>query len=107
MVCPVFESITVVSGRQLQVTVLAFFLLDYYTVFDEFGNGWWRLAPYWRWGRRNRLLLRRATGQKQAKHQPSFPHALCFPLSCPLVDGNLGYTPPTWTPCEGGQLADG
>jgi hypothetical protein len=33
------------------------FLLDYYAVFDDFGGGWWQLAPY-----RSRLLGC-ATGQ--------------------------------------------
>ena len=68
------------------------FLLDYDTVFDEFGSGWWQLAPYGRRSRRNRLLLRRATGQKQANQQPSFAHAFVFALSRLSVDGNLGYT---------------
>jgi len=51
-------------------------------VFDDFSSGWWQLAPY-----RNRLLGC-ATGQKQAKQQPSFPHAF-FALSGLHVDGNL------------------
>ena len=45
---------------------------------DEFGSGRWQLASYWRWCGRDRLLLRRATGQKQATHQPSSTHALYF-----------------------------
>jgi hypothetical protein len=62
-------------------------------VFDEFGSGWRQLAPYGRRDRRNRLLLRRATGQEQAKYHPSFPHALFSLPGSPRVDGNLGYTP--------------
>jgi hypothetical protein len=54
------------------------FLLNDYAVFDEFGSGWWLLAPDGRRGRGNRLLLRRATSQKKAEYQPGFPHALCF-----------------------------
>lgn len=52
-------------------------------MFDEFGSGWRQLTPYGRRGRRDRLLLRSATGQKQAKHQPSFPHSPLFALSGP------------------------
>jgi hypothetical protein len=66
---------------------------------DEFGGGRRHLTSYRRrYGRRglgcrNRLLLCRTTGQKQAKYQPGFSHAPLFSLClCPLVDGNLGYT---------------
>src|ERR1700680_2392924 len=83
------------------------FLLDHYTVFDEFGKGGWDLAPYWSWSRRNRLLLRRATGQKQAKHQPSFPHALCFPPLVSACRWQSWLHAPTRTHCEGGRLANG
>ena len=54
------------------------FLLDYYTVFDAFRRGWRQLAPYRGWGGRDWLLLRRATGEKQAQYKSKFPHALCF-----------------------------
>lgn len=55
-------------------------LLGDHTVFDNLGGGWRQLASDRRRGGRNRRLFRRAAGQKQAKHQPSFPHAL-FSLS--------------------------
>ncbi len=49
---------------------------------DEFGGGRRHLTSHGRgYGRRssgNRLLLGRATGQKQAKYQPGFSHPLCF-----------------------------
>src|SRR5207249_681338 len=48
-----------------------------YTVFDEFGSGWWHLAPYWKRGRRNRLLLRR-------RNQPEAGKTPAKPSSCPL-----------------------
>ncbi len=74
-------------------------------MFDEFGSGCRHLAPYGRRGCRDRLLPRRATGQKQAEHQPGFPHALCFlSLGRTLVDGDLGYMPRCGYPCEGGRL---
>ena len=87
-------------GVQGQTTAghrVGIFLLDYYAVFDEFGGGWWQLAPYGRRARRNRLLLRRATGQKQAKYQPSFPHALVFALSSPLCRWQSWLHAATWT----------
>jgi hypothetical protein len=59
------------------------FLLEYHTVFDEFGGGWRDLALYGRRGRSNRRLFRRTACQKQAKYQPSFPHALCFRSPAP------------------------
>jgi hypothetical protein len=63
-------------------------LFDHDTVFDEFGGGRGEVAPNGgRRSGRNRLLLRRATCEKQAKHYPSFPHALSvFALTRPLVD---------------------
>ena len=107
LVCPVFDSIKVVTGRQLQVTVLAFFLLDHCTVFDDFGGGWWQLATCWRRGRRHRLLLRRATGQKQVKHQPSYPHALCLRSLVPACRWQSWLHAPMLTRCKGGQQSDG
>jgi hypothetical protein len=50
LVCPVFGSITVVTGRRLQGYCVGIFLLDYYAVFDDFGSSWWQLATYWRRG---------------------------------------------------------
>jgi len=54
------------------------FLCGDYTVFDQLGGGRRLLAPYGGGGGRDRRLFRGTTGQKQAKREYSFPHALCF-----------------------------
>jgi hypothetical protein len=54
------------------------FLCGDNTVFDQLGGGRRLLAPYGGGGGRDRRLFRGATGQKQAKREYSFPHALCF-----------------------------
>ena len=90
VVCPVFESITVVSGRQLQVTVLAFSCLvtTQCSITSEFAGG-------------NSLRMGGAvvaTGffaaqPVRSRHTTSQPFlmSLVVALSRQLVDGNLDY----------------
>lgn len=92
VVCPVFESMRVVAGRQLQVTVLAFSCLTttQCSMTSAAGGGCWLLTgggvP--------------ATGCFFAAHPArsrqttsrAFLMPFVFSLSCPLVDGNLDYT---------------
>jgi hypothetical protein len=93
LVCPVFESITVVTGRQLQVTVLAFscFTTTQCSMSSAIGGGnWLRIGGGVA-----------ATGcffaVQPARSRQNTSQAFLMPfvvaLSCPLVDGNLGYTP--------------
>lgn len=67
-----------VRGQTTASHGVGIFLLQNDTVFNEFGAGGRELAPDGSRGRSDRLLLRRATGQKQTKQKSNFPHALCF-----------------------------
>jgi hypothetical protein len=118
VVCPVFESITVFAGTQLQVTVLAFSCFDITQCSmssADGGGSWLRIGGGVA-----------ATGVFFAAHPASsmqstktvFLMLSVFALSRVLVDGNLGYTPiracnrqagrtslqPTWAPASSVHL---
>jgi len=103
LVCPVFESITVVTGRQLQVTVLAFSCLTttQCSMSSAMGGGsWLRIGGG---VAATGCFFAAQPARSRQNTSQAFLMPFVFALSCPLVDGNLGYTPPTLTPCEMGS----
>lgn len=68
------------------------FLLDYYTMFDEFGSGWRHLAPYGGEAGSPQPAASSPRNRPEAGKTPA-KRSSSFSLSpSPLVDGNLGYT---------------
>jgi len=93
LVCPVFESITVVTSRQLQVTVLAFSCLTttQCSMSSAVGGGiWLRIGSGV--GATGCFFAAQPTRSRQNTSQ-AFLIPFVLARSCPLVDGNLGYTP--------------
>jgi hypothetical protein len=93
VVCPVFESITVLAGTQLQVTVLAFswLTITQCSMSSAVGGGiWLRMG-----GGVAATGCFFAAQPARSRHNTSqeFFIPFVFALPCPLVDGNLGYTP--------------
>ena len=101
VVCPVFESIRVVTARQLQVTVLAFSCLrttQCSMVSAVSGGAWLRMGAGVGAG------VGPAVTGFFGPHPPRIKQAIrpnpsstflmpsVFALSCPLVDGNLDYS---------------
>ena len=92
LVCPVFESITVVTGRQLQVTVLAFscFTTTQCSMSSAIGGGnWLRIGGGV--AATGCFFAVQPARSRQNTNQ-AFLMPFVFALSCPNVDGNLGYT---------------
>ncbi len=92
-VCPVLESITVVTSRQLQVTVLAFSCLTttQCSMSSAVGGGiWLRIGSGV--GATGCFFAAQPTRSRQNTSQ-AFLMPFVLARSCPLVDGNLGYTP--------------
>ena len=93
LVCPVFESITVVTSRQLQVTVLAFSCLTttQCSMSSAVGGGiWLRIGSGV--GATGCFFAAQPTRSRQNTSQ-AFLIPFVLARSCLLVDGNLGYTP--------------
>src|SRR5713226_6121081 len=95
LVCPVLESITVVTSRQLQVTVLAFSCLTttQCSMSSAVGGGsWLRIG-----GGVTATGCFFAAQPARSRHNASqaFLMSFVFAPSRPLVDGNLDYTPQT------------
>jgi hypothetical protein len=93
VVCPVFESITVFTGRQLQVTVLAFSCLTttQCSITSALGGGiWLRIG-----GGVAAIGCFLAAQPARNRHNtsPAFFMLSVFALPRPLVDGKLGYSP--------------
>ena len=93
-VCPVLESITVVTSRQLHVTVLAFSCLTttQCSMSSAVGGGiWLRIGG-------GVAAIGCFFAEQPTRSRPNTSQAflmpLVFALSCPLVDGVLGYTSP-------------
>ena len=93
LVCPVLESITVVTSRQLHVTVLAFSCLTttQCSMSSAVGGGSW-LRIGGGVAATGGFFAAQPTRSKQNTSQAFFM-PFVFALSFPLVDGNLGYTP--------------
>lgn len=92
VVCPVFESITVFAGTQLQVTVLAFScaVTTQCSITSAVGGGsWLRMGAGV--GATVCFLAAQPTKSRQS-NSPAFFMLSVFALSRLLVDGNLGYT---------------
>jgi hypothetical protein len=99
LVCPVFESITVVRGRQLQVTLFAFSCLTttQCSINSAVGGGNW-LRTGGGVAATGCFFAAQPARSRQTTSQ-TFLMPSVFALSRPLVDGNLGYTPaniPWW-----------
>src|SRR5437588_10293224 len=93
LVCPVFESITVVTGRQLQVTVLAFscFTTTQCSMSSAGGGGnWLRIGGG---VDATGCLFAVQPARSRQDTSQAFLMPFVFALSCPLVYGNLGYSP--------------
>ena len=93
LVCPVFESITVVKGRQLQVTLFAFSCLTttQCSISSAVGGGnWLRIGGGV--AATGCFFAAQPASSRQTTSQ-TFLMPSVFALSRPLVDGNLGYTP--------------
>ena len=93
LVCPVFESITVVTSRQLQVTVLVFSCLitTQCSMSSAVGGGiWLRIGSGV--GATGCFFAAQPTRSRQDTSK-AFLIPFVLARSCPLVDGNLGYTP--------------
>jgi hypothetical protein len=93
LVCPVFESIKVVTGRQLQVTVLAFSCLTIMQcsmISAVAGGNWLRIGG-------GVAVTGCFFAAQPARSRQNTSQAVLMPFVCalssPLVDGNLGYTP--------------
>jgi hypothetical protein len=92
VVCPVFESITVFTGRQLQVTVLAFSCLvtTQCSMTSAVGGGSWL-----RMGggvAATGCFFAAQPARSRQNTSPAFFMLSVFALPRSLVDGNLGYT---------------
>jgi hypothetical protein len=93
VVCPVFESITVLRGRQLQVTVLAFSCLTTTQCWMSSavaGGSWLRMGGGV--AATGCFLAAQPARSKQNTSQ-HFLMPSVFARMRPLVDGNLGYRP--------------
>src|SRR5882757_7814672 len=93
LVCPVFESITVVTSRQLQVTVLAFSCLTttQCSMTSAVGGGiWLRIGSGV--GATGCFFAAQPTRRRQNTSQ-AFLMPFVLARWCLLVDDNLGYTP--------------
>ncbi len=91
VVCPVFESMTVFAGTQLQVTVLAFscVVTTQCSMSSAVGGGsWLRMGAGV--GATVCFLAAQPARSKQSR-SPTFLMSSVFAPSRPLVDGNLGY----------------
>ena len=91
-VCPVFESITVVTGRQLQVTVLAFscFTTTQCSMSSAVGGGnWLRIGGG---VAATGCFFAVQPARSRQNTSQAFLMPFVFALSYPNVDGNLGYT---------------
>jgi hypothetical protein len=93
LVCPVFESITVVTGRQLQVTVLAFSCLTttQCSMSSAVGGGCWLRIGGGGVAATGGFFAAQPARSRQNTSQ-AFLMPFVFALWCPVVDGNLGYT---------------
>lgn len=91
LTCRVFESITVVAGRQLQVTVLAFSCLTttQCSMSSAVGGGSW-LRTGGGVAATGCFFAAQPARSRQNTSQ-AFLILFVLPLSCPLVDDNLGY----------------
>src|SRR5258706_7096204 len=91
-VCPVLESITVVTSRQLHVSVLAFSCLTttQCSMSSAVGGGSWLLIG----GgvAATGCFFAAQPARSRQNSSQAFLMPFVFPLSCPLVDGNLSYT---------------
>jgi hypothetical protein len=103
VVCPVFESIRVVTARQLQVTVLAFscFTTTQCSMVSAVSGGaWLRMGGGVCAGPAVTGLFGPHPARiKQTPRETPSPAVLMssvFALSCPLVDGNLDYCFQNW-----------
>jgi hypothetical protein len=94
LVCPVFESITVVPGKQLQVTVLAFSCLTttQCSMSSALGGGSWLLTGG-ELAATGTFFAAQPARSRQNTSQ-TFLMPFVFSLSRSLVDVNLGYTFP-------------
>jgi hypothetical protein len=92
VVWPVFESITVFAGTQLQVTVLAFScaVTTQCWMSSAVGGGCW-LRMGGGVAATGVFFAAQPVRSKQST-SPAFLMLSVFALSRPLVDGNLGYT---------------
>ncbi len=104
VVCRVFESITVATGRQLQVTVLAFSCLTttQCSMSSAVGGGSWLrigggLAA-------TGCFFAAQPARSRQNSSQAFLMPFVFALSRPRVDGNLGYTPRRGHPAKAGSL---
>jgi hypothetical protein len=104
LVCPVFESITVVTGRQLQVTVLAFSCLTttQCSMSSAVGGGCW-LRIGGGVAATGCFFAAQPARSRQNTSQ-AFLMPFVFALWCPVVDGNLGYMLPHDTPEKTGCI---
>ena len=106
VVCPVFESITVVAGTQLQVTVLAFSCLtttQCSMISEVDGGSWLRMGGGV--AATGCFFAAHPAKSKQNTNQ-AFLMLFVFALSRRLVDGNLGYTPRLRTPVKDSAAAE-
>jgi len=92
LVCPVFESITVLVGRQLQVTVLAFSCLiitQCSMISAVAGGNWLRIGGG---VAAVGCFLAAQPARSSQNTSASFLIPFLFARARPRVDGNLGYT---------------
>src|SRR6266481_5299748 len=93
LVCPVFESITVVTSRQIQITVLAFSCLTTTQCSMRYAEGGGsRLRIGGGVGATGCFFPAQPARSRQNTSQ-TFLMPFVLALSCRFVDGNLGYTP--------------
>jgi hypothetical protein len=92
VVWPVFESITVLAGMQLHVTVLAFSCLTttQCSIISALGGGCW-LRMGGGVAATGCFFAAQPARSKQTTSQ-AFLMSFVFALSCPLGDGSLDYT---------------
>src|SRR6267142_1099903 len=88
LVCPVLESITVVTSRQLHVTVLAFSCLTttQCSMSSAVGGGSWLRIGGGVAATGCFFAAQPARSRQNSSQALLMPFV--FPLSCPLVDGN-------------------
>jgi hypothetical protein len=93
LVCPVLESITVVPGRQLQVTVFAFscFVTTQCSVTSALAGGSWLRTSGGGVAATGCFFAAQPVKSRRTTRQPLIM-PIVFALYRPLVDGNLDYT---------------
>lgn len=102
LVCPVLESMTVVPGKQLQVTVLAFscFVTTRCSMTSALAGGsWLRTSGGAGAAATGCFFAAQPVKSRQTTRQP-FIMPIVFALYRGLVDGNLDYTAANLSRCQ-------